>query len=418
MEGNNENVLRSTTGVKVNYDTKKSDRMTFILPNEQMATLGLVPMQQQIEINKSIRSYTNGKNCIEWSMVGIRNALDIIRAVKKFKEKKNTYFYKMDITKYIWDTESFENRIVFYLDGKQMHNLNSDWECELARDFEKNHVFHAFESVIINRRIENQNSNKHQFNNDINTDKIESILGAWDVEVNNIIDELQDREMETFKALFETVGCLTEMNDTNNELDLLFNKYHSFDIKSYLEQIKRNQETEKLVEQEIQIVENKLKLVNDKVIKQYLKIKDNERMNETKMKEFQKDIAQKKIFLQDNNVCENTFVKKEKEKEKVEDETTNHIKTKETQYQSQIVEKDNDSNNGPLFLFNNLISNLECNILKHFVSNIIAYGLHCSSGSFNGNTNFCMNNNSSIATSMKRSTVGEHNRLVDVQQLF
>ena len=155
-------------------------------------------------------------------------------------------------------------------------------------------------------------------------------------------------------------------------------------------------------------------MVNDNIIKEYVKINDNERMNAIKMKEFQNDIAQRQVFLKDKNVCENAFVKKEKEKEKVEDGITNQIKLREKIVECGMVSKCNDSNNIQLFSFDNLILNLEWNILKHFVSNIITYGLHCGSSSLNGNTNVCMNNHNSIVTSVKRSTIGEQNRLVDI----
>ena len=99
MARNDENVLISTRGVMVKYDAKISDRITFWLPNKQMATLGLVTTEQQIEINKSIRDYTNGKDFIEWSKIGIKNALDIIRAMRKFLQiNKGALFYDV-ITK-------------------------------------------------------------------------------------------------------------------------------------------------------------------------------------------------------------------------------------------------------------------------------------------------------------------------------
>ena len=261
-----------------------------------------------------------------------------------------------------------------------------------------------------------QNINKNTCKNDTNTDKIESILGIWDMEIKNINNELQDRNTITCTILSEAFRCLTEMNDVNAELDALFTEYHSFDIELYLERIKRNQEKEKQVEQEIQNVVNELKLANDDIINQEIKIENNKRINAIKTKEFEKDIAEQKVFLQHKNACENVFVKQEKEKE--DDETANHMKINEIivefekEYQSLVVGKDVDNIDRQSHLFNDLILSLEWNILTQFVNNIIAYGLYRSDGNTNRNMNFCMNNNSTmknVKIGMKR----EQNNLVD-----
>ena len=299
MEGNSKNILISMRSVKVTYDTKTSDRITFFIPCKQMATLGLVSTEQQTEINESIRTYTDGKDSIEWSMLGINNVLDICRALRKFKENNNTYFHKIKMTQYIYDTESFENRIIFYLDTKKMVNLNSDWECELIRDFDKHHVFHNFESVVINRSIKkcDKNNNNSNIKNDKILDTIETILEICDMQIMNMNKDLQNRENETCNIFVEPDGCLKRINNINKRLDSSIEEpeeHNSFDIQSYLNKMTKNHERARILNQDIQRVQNKLNEAKENIQKQEVEIKERETISDITMTKYEIDIAEMK----------------------------------------------------------------------------------------------------------------------------
>ena len=307
MESNHESILISNRCLTVKYDLKISDRITVILPNAQMAALGLVTKKQQIEINKSIRCYTDGKDSIEWSMVGIKNGLDTIRALRKFKKMNNTYFNKICI----YDTERLGSKMIFYLDVKKMIDLKLDWEWELIRDFEKNHLFCNFESIVINRRIKKQNKSINNDKNKIgkNLDTIEAALQIWDMQIMNIKYDIQNRQKKVCKFFVESDVCLKRINNIDRRLDSFIGKCNNSGIESYLNKIKKSDEREIMFNQGIEYIQNKLKLMKENIQKQEVEIKEREKTSgmiitkfEIDIVEMKKLLAKKKVELINNHV--------------------------------------------------------------------------------------------------------------------
>ena len=103
-----------------------------MLPHNYMFKQKIVTKEQQIEINRKIKLYTNGENTIEWPMVGVINELDIIDRYNDYCNIHCTLFNQMVIEKHIIDVELWRNEIIFNLDGKEMNKLDSKWEYKLA----------------------------------------------------------------------------------------------------------------------------------------------------------------------------------------------------------------------------------------------------------------------------------------------
>ena len=113
------NVLAKAVSVRITYDSTKTNKIEFNLPSNEMP----------------------------------ENVIKIIRALRKYKKLENTCFNRIDTNQR--HMERWNKKIIFQLDGKYMQNLNPEWECAIASDFEKNHLFHSLESVIINRNDKN-----------------------------------------------------------------------------------------------------------------------------------------------------------------------------------------------------------------------------------------------------------------------
>ena len=289
----------------VTYDKTTLNKIEFMLPNDKMASLKLVTTQQQVEINNSVKRYTNGKNYIDWSMVGVINALNIIRAIKRQQKLlKDSYFNKMKADMHFNHIDILENSIVFELDGTEMCKLNSQWEIEIANEFKKYKMFHNFESVIINRKNKNKYENKNKNENttngnkkDKNIDTFDSLLDVWDMEINNVQNELKRRKKEICNIMIESFGCSTVIYLLNAQLDSLFKEYNTFDIESYLKQIEKNNEKENIFNQEFQLVKNELELEKENIFNQEMKIKERERININIIQEFKTCIEKGRDFL-------------------------------------------------------------------------------------------------------------------------
>ena len=215
-----------TASVMVTYDNTTLNKIEFMLPNDKMASLKLVTEQQQIEINKNIKRYTSGKNCIDWSMVGVIDAFDIIKAIERQQKLlKDSYFNKMIPDLHFTHIDLLEKSIVFELDGTQMRKLNSEWENEIANELKKHNIFHDFESVIINRKNKNKmkekskNDNINTNKNDKNIDTFDSLLDVWDMEINNVENESKHRDKAICNIMIESFECLTAIQKINAQMD-------------------------------------------------------------------------------------------------------------------------------------------------------------------------------------------------------
>ena len=299
------NALTKTANVMVMYDKTTLNKIEFILPNDKMASMGLVTTQQQIEINNSINCYTSGKNYITWSMVGVVNILDLIRAIRRQKKKlKDSYFNKMKSNMHFTHIEFLENRIIYELDGTQMCKLNSEWENEIADELRKHNIFHHFESVIINRNNKNKTEKKNQNKditdmnkNDKNLVTFDSLLDVWDMDINNVQNESKCREKEICRIMIESFGCLEAMHTLEKQLDSSYKEYNRFDIELYLKQREKNNQKENTFNEDVLTVKNKLELEKENIFSQKMKMKERERINVNEIKVSNTHIEEGKNFL-------------------------------------------------------------------------------------------------------------------------
>ena len=319
-------LLTNTTCIKVVHDTKQYDYIKVVLPNNQMANSGLTSRQQQDEIDKCIQRFTKGKNSIEWSMIGIENAMDVIHALERYKELNETYFSKMIGECCIENTSMMESDITFYLDERKMLKSHPEWEYELCRGFEKSRIFHKYESVIINRKHNNENNNTNKYKNknknqhkskNINTkntnknerkipstnknnqiiDNIDLILDTWDMEIGKIHSEWKkDKLLESSNVFNESFGMLKEIEREAAKLTEPLREREFVSYEMDFKQLGRHVEMEMTLKEDIQMVKNKIKLIVDHVNDQ-----------ETTRNEREK-------ILHDKNVCENVFDQNKKEK--------------------------------------------------------------------------------------------------------
>ena len=115
-----DDLLTKTTGVVVDHDVNVSYRIRFLLPNGYMHQLKIVTYQQQNEINIAINKYTDGnQSYIDWSMVGVDDALDIIDRYENYCNTNTTMFNKMIVEEHIMDVELCRNEIIYNLNGKK-----------------------------------------------------------------------------------------------------------------------------------------------------------------------------------------------------------------------------------------------------------------------------------------------------------
>ena len=291
MEGAIEKVLMETASVMITYDSTKSNKIEFLLPNDKMAQLKLVTQQQQIEINKSIKGYTGDKNYIDWPMVGIGNALDIMDALDEYQQLEDVFFNRIDMHR---------EKIALQLDGKDMNNLNAEWEHVIASELEKNHVFHAFESVIINRTkkttVKNNNENKihenvreKKMNNEnygVNirsTDNIDVIFDECDMECKNIQNELEKRESEKCRPLDDSFGILFKTENMRLKLDEYLNdiKQKEFNLK----QLETDDELDMNLKQHILIITNTIKVAEGNLLNNEIMIDERNENNNNQIKQ-------------------------------------------------------------------------------------------------------------------------------------
>ena len=403
-ENHIDSLLRDTTCVKVIFDAKQSDFVKIMLPNNQMADSDLTTREQQIEIDKCIESFTGGKNSIEWSMIGIENAMDVIRALEMYKESNKTYFSKIIGECITGNTCMTDNEIILYLDGNKMSKVHSEWQNELYDDFKKSHVFHRYESVIINRKCSNSNQNKDKVedkkgnsnnnkkktktnkrNENTKANKIEKrnnsvdeILDTWEIECKKIRNELEKRKLENCKCLDATFGILIEIENMELNLERNFSKHSQKNI-FILNGNERAGNLNIDLKQDILNVKNRIKLIQVNLLNDEIAI--DERLKNKS----------------DNNVCENVLNQQQIESAMMIDHslTTDtiaaecdsrifqyiqNLNTMKIQFKNNMCQyhQNTDEVDEQLFIFNSTILNMEWIFFTKFVNNMLAYGLHCS----------------------------------------
>ena len=416
MENIVKNFFKTTRGIIVNHNAKGSNRIRFLLPNGYMNCLRLVSYKQQFEINKAIKIYVKGKaENIEWSMVGINNFQDVINGYENYCNNNDTFFDDLITEIHIEGVSLLGNEIIFNLNGQKMNELDAQWQYKLAYDLKKyDHMFHEFESVIIETTTEideNKNKNKNKVkdtkrntnnnknktktnkkNNNRSTNKNEQkienknssfneLLNVWEKECKNIQNELTKRDSEQCKCLDETFGILTKIENMLLKLKMNFLK-DSDENMSILNQLERARNLDLDFKRDILNVKNKIELIEASLINE--KIEMDERL---------KNKLETVKFWNDNNVCENVFEQQQimidhslttdkmvAECDRTMSKYIQNINTTKIQFENSIhqCKKDAYESNKPLSIFNGIVLNMEWNILKKFVNNILVYGLNGS----------------------------------------
>ena len=306
----------------VTYDKTTLNKIEFMLPNDKMASLKLVTLQQQNEINNSIKCYTGGKNCISWSMVGVVNAFDIINAIERQQKLlKDSYFNKMIPDKHFTYIDLLENSIIFELDGIQMSKLNSAWDTEIANELEKHNIFHHFESVMINRKNKNKNDKRSHNNtntnkNDKKIDIFDSLLVVWDMEINNIQNESKYRDKEICKIMIESFDSLTTIQKINAKMDSTLKMNHAFDIKLHLKQMRRDGELDSNLNQDILNAKNNISMAVDNLLHQEIERKERNETNERQIKHLEMNIQKMNALLSEKNKDFDGSINFQKQKQK------------------------------------------------------------------------------------------------------
>ena len=275
MAGDIENGLIKAASVVITYDSTKTNKIEFLLPNNKVSS----------------------------------NVLNMIRALKQYRKLENTCFNRIDMHK--CHIERWHKKIVFQLDAKRMQNLNSEWECAIAGDLKKNHLFHSLEKVIINRKskdkklhknekvskVQNENCGK----NISSIDSIDKFFDAWDIECKNMQNELKERESEKCILVDESFGILVEIEDMSIKLEEYLNhiQLNKFNLKQMeLEQIEKNDVIDTILKQEIQSVKHKMGLIQKNLIKQEIEMKERKDINQKIKRVVEMDIAKTNKLLQ------------------------------------------------------------------------------------------------------------------------
>ena len=287
-----EYMFGKTAGVVLNLDDNESDKIRFMLPNGHLYKYKLVNIMQQIQINEKIRSYTNGKKWIEWSMLGIKNVKDVVQRFEEYRDEfQNTFFNKMKIGEHIKDIEILGNEIIFNLDGSRMKKLNLEWEYKIVNELMQYCVLHNFEIVIVNKKRIKQNNNKKN-NNKTSTDRqhkdknantyqniqikrLDYVLDEWDKEI-DIIDKVsRKRQHEICNVMNEEFGILSDIVDGfKNKLDLLNEMKQGIDMELLLKLNERNNKVENTFVLDLSTIENKLELEKVNLLHQEIKMKE------------------------------------------------------------------------------------------------------------------------------------------------
>ena len=354
-------------------------------------------------------------------MVGVKNFQDIINGYGNYCNNNNTFFDDLITEIHISGIALLANEIIFNLNGQKMNELDAQWQYKLAYDLKKHdHMFHEFESVIIETTTDvntNKNKNKNKntnkvkdkrnknnskikaktnTKNDRNTNKnepkigntnssINELLNVWEKECRKIQTEFKKRDLEKCKCLDETFGILTDIENMILKLKMNFLKDSDGNI-SILNEFERAGILDLDLKQDILHVKNKIKLIEVSLINEKIGIDEGEKNKlETGIK-----------FLNDNNVCKNVFEQQQinstmidysltidkmvAECDKTISKYIQNINTTKIQFENNIhqYQKDAYEINKPLSIFNGMVLNMEWNILKKFVNNILVYGLNCS----------------------------------------
>ena len=272
MEGDIKDVLAKSASVRITYDSTKTNKIEFHLPNNEMP----------------------------------HNVIKIIRALKQYKKLENMCFNRIDTSER--RMERWDKKIIFKLNGKYMQNLNSEWECAIASDLEKNHLFHPFELVIINRK--NKNTNVSQNNENIKAADINTTIDKWDMECKEIQNEWQKRELEKCNLFDESFGILSDIEKTRLKLDKI--GISSSASENTLIQIERNNASNGILTQDILIIQNFIRLAEERVLKQELERKERNMINEGIHDKFETHIRKMNSFLLEikKEIDENNIMQK------------------------------------------------------------------------------------------------------------
>ena len=285
-------LFTKTRRIIVNYDPNGSDQIRFLLPNKYMDKLTITTKQQQMEINKAIKIYTNGKESIEWSMVGIKTAQDIICGYENYCDNNETLFDELKTEEHIEGIKLLKNEIIICLNGQKMDELNSKWQYQVAFELDKYHMFHAFETVIIqttnlneskdknkaknthknknknirkNNRIKNTITHKTSIStNDKTTQKmnLKTALDAWDIECKEILNEFEKRQLQKCNFLDESFCIFIDMEKEKSKLNEMSRNYSANTVN--LKKIQKDIEFDENLKQDISQIKNTIRLAKEK----------------------------------------------------------------------------------------------------------------------------------------------------------
>ena len=287
MADDAEYMFRKTAGVVLNLDHNEFDKIRFMLPNGHLYKYKLVNIIQQIQINEKIRSYTNGKKWIEWSMLGMNNVKDVIQRFEKYRDEfKNTFFNKMKLGTHIKDIQILGNEIIFNLDGNRMKQLNSKWEYKIANELMQYCVLHTFEIVIVTKKTTKQNNNKtttdREYKNknentykNMQIQRLDYVLDKWDTEMDVIHKEFDKRQQKICNVMNEEFRLLTDIVDRFKNKLYLFNEMKQrLDMELFLKLNERNSKRGKTFMSDLKTLENKLESEKVNLLEQEIKMKE------------------------------------------------------------------------------------------------------------------------------------------------
>ena len=321
MEGDIKNVLAKATSVTITYDNTKTNKIEFYLPSNEIPS----------------------------------NVLKIMRALRQYKKLENTCFNRIDTNQR--PLERWNEKIVFQLNGKYMQNLNSEWERAIAGDFEKNHLFHPFESVIINRVRKTENGNKDNIDLEY---EIKVGLDRWDKQIQEIYLEskLRNNRKCVIFNIDDSIGILGKIDNECKRLNLLIGKYDNFDINVYLKQIGK-------YDGQIKNGKNELDVISANIENKEIRIQERHKINEIKIKNFEINVENAKNFFNEQK-------KKEKDELNIIDKCK-EIDRIGMELKNLILQIDNDKiiTEKEWCIFNDIIVDAEWEILKLFISRIL-----------------------------------------------
>ena len=239
---------------------------------------------------------------------------------------------------------------------------------------------------------EKEKENKNNFQKNVkldekhNNNSIDKILDVWDMECKELQNEFKNRELEKCECLGETFGILTDIENIRLKLQRNFSKDSQNSI-FMLNRIEPAGNLDKDLKSDILNVKNKIKLIEANLFNN--KIEIDERLNS--------NLDMPENIWNDNNGCENAFNQQQTESDMMIDHSLatdkmaavcdstifkyiQNLSAMEIQLNNNMhqYQKDIDAVDEQISFFDSTVLNMEWKFFKHFVNNMLVYGLNCS----------------------------------------